>query len=259
MYVITPAVWSTLRFTMYAMAPAVWSTFRCTMYAMTPAVWSTLRCTMYVMALAVWSTSRCTMYVITPAVWSTLRCTMYAMAPAVWSTFRCTMYAMTPAVWSTLRCTMYVMALAVWSTLRCTMYVMAPPVWSTLRCTMYVMAPAKEQSDLFCTNKICWLKRTCLSCGSFPFVRSVYQEALFNVITIWAATWENVPSDMFTRHRLKSACASAQSDQGLQCPVEETLHPCLSSEEFDQTALMYRLNWIFQWAHRSEGRFSGGS
>ena len=45
---------------------------------------------------------------------------------------------------------------------------------------------------------------------------------------IWAATWEKVPSYMWAQRRLKSACASAQSDQSLRCPHEETLHPYLS-------------------------------
>ena len=38
----------------------------------------------------------------------------------------------------------------------------------------------------------------------------------------------NIPSgDMCVQRRLRSACASAQSDQSLCCPHEETLHPWL--------------------------------
>ena len=44
----------------------------------------------------------------------------------------------------------------------------------------------------------------------------------------WAGTWENLPSYMCAQQRLKSACASAQSDQCLRCPHEEALHPWLS-------------------------------
>ena len=39
-------------------------------------------------------------------------------------------------------------------------------------------------------------------------------------------TWENVPSDMCARRRLKSACASAQSDQCIRCPHGEILTKC---------------------------------
>ena len=30
----------------------------------------------------------------------------------------------------------------------------------------------------------------------------------------WATAWENVPSDMFAKRSLKSACASAQCNKG---------------------------------------------
>ena len=61
-------------------------------------------------------------------------------------------------------------------------------------------------------------------------------------------TPENIPSDMCTQRRLKSACASAQSDQSLCSPLEETLHPWqakMHREDSDQTARMRRLIWIF--------------
>ena len=41
---------------------------------------------------------------------------------------------------------------------------------------------------------------------------------------------------MCAQRRLKSACVSAQSDQSLRYPHEETLHPWLSSEDSDQAA-----------------------
>ena len=63
---------------------------------------------------------------------------------------------------------------------------------------------------------------------------------------------------MYAQRRLKSACASAQSDQSLRCPHEETLNSWLSkkgpSEDSDQTARMRRLN--LRWARMSEGTFS---
>ena len=57
---------------------------------------------------------------------------------------------------------------------------------------------------------------------------------------VWA------PSDICIHWRYKSPCASAQSDQNLHCPHEETLLPWLSKnvpiDDSDQTA---RLIWIF--------------
>ena len=46
-------------------------------------------------------------------------------------------------------------------------------------------------------------------------------------ITLLAVMWENVPSDLCTQRRLKSACTSAQSDQSLHFHREEIFHPCL--------------------------------
>ena len=34
---------------------------------------------------------------------------------------------------------------------------------------------------------------------------------------IWAASWQNQQTDMCARRRLRSALASAQSDQSLRC------------------------------------------
>ena len=75
---------------------------------------------------------------------------------------------------------------------------------------------------------------------------------------ICAATWENVTSDMCAQRRLRSACAAAQSDQSLRCPLKETLHPGTIQnaprEDSDQIALNLR------WAHHiSEGMFSNVS
>ena len=42
---------------------------------------------------------------------------------------------------------------------------------------------------------------------------------------IWAAAWQNQQNDLCDQQRLRSAWASAQSDQSLRCPHEETLDP----------------------------------
>ena len=56
---------------------------------------------------------------------------------------------------------------------------------------------------------------------------------------------ENIPSDICVQRRLRSACASAQSDQSLRRPHEETLHLWISkntpSEDSDWTAVVHRL------------------
>ena len=41
----------------------------------------------------------------------------------------------------------------------------------------------------------------------------------------WAASWHNQQSGMCAQRRLRSAWASAQSDQRLRCPHEESLGP----------------------------------
>ena len=42
---------------------------------------------------------------------------------------------------------------------------------------------------------------------------------------IWAPSWQNQQSGMCAQWRLRSAWASAQSDQSLRCPHEESLGP----------------------------------
>ena len=43
--------------------------------------------------------------------------------------------------------------------------------------------------------------------------------------TIWAATWQNQQNYLCAQRRLRSAWASAQFDQSLRCPYEETVGP----------------------------------
>ena len=71
---------------------------------------------------------------------------------------------------------------------------------------------------------------------------ALLKSTLLLIWNVWAKTWENVPFDVCTQRRLTSACASAQSDQSIRCPHEETLQP---SADSDQTARMCRLIWIF--------------
>ena len=58
-------------------------------------------------------------------------------------------------------------------------------------------------------------------------------------------------SDMCAQRRLKSDCASAQSDQSLRCAHEETLHPCLS--KMHTVKLLVRLCERDSWTESSLG------
>ena len=86
-------------------------------------------------------------------------------------------------------------------------------------------------------------------------IYSIYEKACFRnaslrqhcvrMMGLWAATSENVPSNICAQRRLKSACASAQSDLSLQCPHEETLYLWLS--KLRPMKILYRLR---EWMHR---------
>ena len=55
-------------------------------------------------------------------------------------------------------------------------------------------------------------------------------------------------NDMCAQRRLRSAWASAHSDQSLPCPHEETLGPLLPTEHTAKTLIrlgIYRLIWVF--------------
>ena len=69
---------------------------------------------------------------------------------------------------------------------------------------------------------------------SFPHFQVLANQGLFrsfskiaglNVSCIWAASWQNQQNGMCAQRRLRSAWASAQSDQSLHCPHEESLGP----------------------------------
>ena len=64
---------------------------------------------------------------------------------------------------------------------------------------------------------------------------------------IWAASWQNEQNDCAQR-RLRSAWASAQSDQSLLCAQSVVMDPSFlhaDSEDSDQTGRMPRLFWVF--------------
>ena len=80
---------------------------------------------------------------------------------------------------------------------------------------------------------------------SKPFIRKTWYQ-----YQIYATTWQNQQCRLCYQRRLKSAWASAQSDQSICCPHEEALGPCQSlkhTAKTDQTGQNPRL--IFRWAH----------
>ena len=67
-------------------------------------------------------------------------------------------------------------------------------------------------------------------------------------INKWASSWQNQQNDLCAQRRLRSAWASAQSDQSLRCPHEESLDPQLPIEHTaknDQTGRMPSVSWVF--------------
>ena len=53
----------------------------------------------------------------------------------------------------------------------------------------------------------------------------------------WAASWQNQQNDLRGQRRLRSAWASAQSDQSLRCPDEKSLGPQLLIERTGKTLI----------------------
>ena len=63
---------------------------------------------------------------------------------------------------------------------------------------------------------------------------------------IWAASWQNQQSGMYAHQRLRSAWASAKSDQSLRWRNLGSLATHWAhSEDSDQTGRMPRLIWVF--------------
>ena len=62
----------------------------------------------------------------------------------------------------------------------------------------------------------------------------------------WVSTWEIALSDLYARGKLKSACASAQSNQSFHCPREKTLSPCITKTRlFKYIENITSKNWNF--------------
>ena len=68
-------------------------------------------------------------------------------------------------------------------------------------------------------------------------------------VTVKTETWGNVPSDICAQRRLKSDCASAQSDLSLRCPHKEILGPWLS--RMHPVKILLRLRECAGWSESS--------
>ena len=75
----------------------------------------------------------------------------------------------------------------------------------------------------------------------------------------WATIWENIPSNMCAQQRLNSNCTSAlcrwESSLSTWRNFASLAMQNVPSEDFDQTARVRSLIWIFA-GHTSEGVFS---
>ena len=68
---------------------------------------------------------------------------------------------------------------------------------------------------------------------------------------MWAASRQNLQYGMCAQRRLRSAWASAQSDQSLRCPHEETLSPLLPIELIAKTLIRLGIRPV--WSESSLG------
>ena len=91
-----------------------------------------------------------------------------------------------------------------------------------------------------------WQKKTSHQC--FVFCARSWVNKDESGILIWATSWQNQQNGICAQRRLRSARASAQSDQRLRCLHDESLGPSLPIEQTvktDQTGRMPRLTWVF--------------
>ena len=81
------------------------------------------------------------------------------------------------------------------------------------------------ERDVLTSVGDCRLRGNDQRCLIFSVMVSDFQMGQYDRCT---ATEKNIPSEMCAQRRLKSVCASAQTDLSLRCALEETLHPWLS-------------------------------
>ena len=72
-------------------------------------------------------------------------------------------------------------------------------------------------------------------------------------LSIWTASWQNQQNGMYAQRRLRSGWVSAQSDQSLSCPLEQSLGPYLPFKRTAKTLI--RLGGCPGWSESSLGAF----
>ena len=97
------------------------------------------------------------------------------------------------------------------------------------------------------SSDVCQQVRLKLACPASPYCAPY----IIIVQIIWATSWQNQQNDPCAQRRLRSAWASAQSDQSLRCPHEETLGPLLPTERTEKTLI--RLAGYPGWPESSLG------
>ena len=83
-------------------------------------------------------------------------------------------------------------------------------------------------NDIWTFSKIMyfgWTKRCLFSILFIYFLMHTCDKFQRGIREIWAASWQNQQNGMCAQRRLRSAWASAQSDQSLCCQHEESLDP----------------------------------
>ena len=102
---------------------------------------------------------------------------------------------------------------------------------------------------IFASAILAWNASTTTCCSlTWHWQRPV---KTFTKSYIWAVLWQNQQSGTCAQGRLRSAWASAQSDQSLRCPHEESLGPYLPTERTAKTLI--RLGGCPGWSEPSLG------
>ena len=104
---------------------------------------------------------------------------------------------------------------------------------------------------LFKLQQLVQLSDDFLSTSNFFHMRKHEFICTFQRHMIWAAAWQNKENDLCAQQRLRSAWASAQSDQSLLSAWRNlwssATHPG-HSKDSDQTGWMHRLIWVVAWS-----------
>ena len=88
--------------------------------------------------------------------------------------------------------------------------------------------------------------------GSRAFSRCLWFCNYFFASVIWAASWQNQQNGIRAQRRLKSAWASAQSDQSFRCPLEENMgsyYPLSAQRRLWSDWADTQADMSLRWAH----------